>query len=193
MTVVSSGRASPMRSTNSTMWLPQRPRGGNAGARAQDRHRDRSDWAYNPGQKCCLSALPYPGQYLGYPGTTGANVHRLHRRCNRSAVSSPAGADPARGAASTGASARVLRAGKLAADPDLLASVRRRMDQNRVNSPFDPDRFRRGLEAAYTEMWHLHERGETPRSVAGPIPSCFANTQSLESVGLRQRETGTNE
>jgi hypothetical protein len=31
---------------------------------------------------------------------------------------------------------------------------------------FDPDRFRRGIEAAYARMWEIACRGEPPRGFA---------------------------
>jgi predicted O-linked N-acetylglucosamine transferase (SPINDLY family) len=54
---------------------------------------------------------------------------------------------------------------RLARDRPLLQSIRRKLEQNRLSSPlFDTDRFRRHLEAAYTTMWEMHRRGESPRS-----------------------------
>jgi predicted O-linked N-acetylglucosamine transferase (SPINDLY family) len=54
---------------------------------------------------------------------------------------------------------------RLARDPPLLQSIRRRLEQNRLSAPlFDTDRFRRHIEAAYTTMWEMHRRGESPRS-----------------------------
>jgi protein O-GlcNAc transferase len=54
---------------------------------------------------------------------------------------------------------------KLARDPTLLQSIRRKLEQNRLSSSlFDTDRFRRHIEAAYTTMWEMHRRGESPRS-----------------------------
>ena len=56
---------------------------------------------------------------------------------------------------------------RLAGDPPLLTSVRQKLEQNRESSPlFDTDRFRRHIEAAYTTMWELCQRGESPRSFA---------------------------
>jgi protein O-GlcNAc transferase len=56
---------------------------------------------------------------------------------------------------------------KLATDPPLLASLRRKLADNRVSYPlFDTDRFRRHIEAAYTTMWDIAQRRERPRSFA---------------------------
>ncbi len=53
---------------------------------------------------------------------------------------------------------------KLATDAPFLQSIRRKLAQNRSTCQlFDGDRFRRGIEAAYTTMWGIHERGERPR------------------------------
>jgi len=54
---------------------------------------------------------------------------------------------------------------KLAAEPSLLQSIRRKLDENRLECPlFDTNRFRRHIEAAYETMWNIHRRGEAPRS-----------------------------
>jgi predicted O-linked N-acetylglucosamine transferase (SPINDLY family) len=56
---------------------------------------------------------------------------------------------------------------KLAQEPALLKSIRHKLEQNRASHPlFDADRFRRHIEAAYTTMWEISERGESPRSFA---------------------------
>ena len=56
---------------------------------------------------------------------------------------------------------------KLATDPALLPSIRRKLADNRPTCPlFDSDRFRRHIEAAYTTMWDIYRRGESPRSFA---------------------------
>jgi protein O-GlcNAc transferase len=53
---------------------------------------------------------------------------------------------------------------KLAREPGLLPSIRRKMAESRLECPlFDSDRLRRRIEAAYMTMWHMHERGEAPR------------------------------
>lgn len=61
---------------------------------------------------------------------------------------------------------------KLASDPALLRSLRERLARNRSTCPlFDTGRFCRHLEAAYTTMWEIGLRGETPRSFAiEPLP-----------------------
>jgi len=54
---------------------------------------------------------------------------------------------------------------RLATDPSLPAAFRERLRQNRSTFPlFNTDRFRRHIEAAYTTMWEIWQRGETPRS-----------------------------
>jgi protein O-GlcNAc transferase len=54
---------------------------------------------------------------------------------------------------------------KLATDRTLLSSIRRKLADNRTTCAlFDGDRFRRNVEAAYTTMWDIHRRGESPRS-----------------------------
>jgi len=54
---------------------------------------------------------------------------------------------------------------RLARDPALLGSLRRRLADNRLSFPlFDTDLFRRHIEAAYTTMCEIHWRGESPRS-----------------------------
>jgi protein O-GlcNAc transferase len=54
---------------------------------------------------------------------------------------------------------------RLATDASLLRGYRHRLEQNRPSCPlFDTDRFRRHLEEAYTTMWEIHQRGESPRS-----------------------------
>jgi predicted O-linked N-acetylglucosamine transferase (SPINDLY family) len=53
---------------------------------------------------------------------------------------------------------------RLATDTSLLRAFRLRLEQNRAACPlFDTDRFRRHIESAYTTMWELQQRGETPR------------------------------
>jgi len=54
---------------------------------------------------------------------------------------------------------------KLATDPALLASIRRKLADNRASCRlFDSDRFRRHIEAAYATMWDIYRRGERPRA-----------------------------
>jgi len=62
---------------------------------------------------------------------------------------------------------------RLARDPSLLGSFRERLNRNRLTYPlFDTDRYRRHLEAAYTQMWEIWQRGELPQSFAvEPYPN----------------------
>jgi protein O-GlcNAc transferase len=54
---------------------------------------------------------------------------------------------------------------RLAGDPSLLSSIRRKLETDRRTCPlFDSDRFRRHIEGAYSTMWDIHRRGESPRS-----------------------------
>jgi predicted O-linked N-acetylglucosamine transferase (SPINDLY family) len=56
---------------------------------------------------------------------------------------------------------------KLATDPALIASIRRKLDGNRKICPlFDTDRLRRHIERAYMTMWDIARRGEAARSFA---------------------------
>jgi predicted O-linked N-acetylglucosamine transferase (SPINDLY family) len=58
---------------------------------------------------------------------------------------------------------------KLATDRALLQAIRRKLRENRDTCPlFDTDRFRCHLETAYSMMWELYLRGESPRSFAVP-------------------------
>jgi predicted O-linked N-acetylglucosamine transferase (SPINDLY family) len=55
----------------------------------------------------------------------------------------------------------------LARDRPRLADLRARLARNLSTSPlFDTDRFRRHIEAAYTTMWEIQQRGEKPRAFA---------------------------
>jgi predicted O-linked N-acetylglucosamine transferase (SPINDLY family) len=54
---------------------------------------------------------------------------------------------------------------KLATDPMLIDSMRKKLDGNRKTCPlFDTDRLRRHIESAYTTMWDIARRGDPPRS-----------------------------
>ena len=54
---------------------------------------------------------------------------------------------------------------RLATDASLLRGLRQRLEQDRATCPlFDTDRFRRHIEDAYSTMWELRRRGESPRS-----------------------------
>jgi hypothetical protein len=59
---------------------------------------------------------------------------------------------------------------RFATDPLLRSGLRERLRKNRLeNSLFDTDRFCRNIEAAYTTMWELWQRGERPRSFSVPV------------------------
>ena len=46
---------------------------------------------------------------------------------------------------------------RLAREPELLQSLRARLEKNRLSTPlFDAERFRRNIEAAYMQMWAAH-------------------------------------
>jgi predicted O-linked N-acetylglucosamine transferase (SPINDLY family) len=52
---------------------------------------------------------------------------------------------------------------RLAAQPPLLQSIRRKLDDMRQTAPlFDLDRYRRHIESAYLTMWERWQRGEKP-------------------------------
>jgi protein O-GlcNAc transferase len=58
---------------------------------------------------------------------------------------------------------------RLATDWSLLRGYRDRLEHNRLRFPlFDSDRFCRHIEAAYTTMWELWQRGEKPQSFTVP-------------------------
>ncbi len=62
---------------------------------------------------------------------------------------------------------------RLATDVSLLHGFRERLKQNRLTYPlFDTDRYRCHIEAAYTKMWELWQRGEAPRSFAVEPTAC---------------------
>jgi predicted O-linked N-acetylglucosamine transferase (SPINDLY family) len=53
---------------------------------------------------------------------------------------------------------------RLAKDAAYLAELRRRLRENRLIKPlFDTARFCRHIEAAYTRMWEMSQRGESPQ------------------------------
>jgi predicted O-linked N-acetylglucosamine transferase (SPINDLY family) len=62
---------------------------------------------------------------------------------------------------------------RLAREPSMLSALRERLRHNRLTHPlFDTDRLRRHIEAAYTQMWELWQRGERPRSFSvEPLPN----------------------
>ena len=54
---------------------------------------------------------------------------------------------------------------KLAGEPALLAEIKATLVGHRDSYPlFDTVRFTRHIEAAYTTMWEIWQRGEAPRS-----------------------------
>jgi protein O-GlcNAc transferase len=54
---------------------------------------------------------------------------------------------------------------RLAREPALLAGLRERLARNRLTRPlFDSKRYCGHIEAAYTRMWELWQRGESPQS-----------------------------
>jgi protein O-GlcNAc transferase len=56
---------------------------------------------------------------------------------------------------------------KLARDPLLHQSIKQKLARNRLTTPlFDTDKFRLDIEAAYTQMWEIVERGGAPRGFA---------------------------
>jgi protein O-GlcNAc transferase len=62
---------------------------------------------------------------------------------------------------------------RLARDREALQAIRRRLEANRNTYPlFDTHRLRRHIEAAYSTMWEICQRGESPRSFAvGSTPN----------------------
>jgi protein O-GlcNAc transferase len=56
---------------------------------------------------------------------------------------------------------------RLARDPTLLQGLREKLVQCRLTTPlFDTARFVRDIEAAYTSMWEIWHRGESPHAFA---------------------------
>ena len=114
-----------------------------------------------------LDTLPYNAHSMAsdalFAGTAVGHL-RGHRLCR------PGRDEPAqgRGLAGTGdEQPRRLRGpgADLATDHARLATIRRKLEDNRSTCPlFDNDRFRRGIEAAYAAMWDGYRRGESPRS-----------------------------
>jgi len=59
-----------------------------------------------------------------------------------------------------------ILARKLACDPELLQSLRCKLQQNRLTHPlFDTERFRGNIEEAYTTMWKISQQGDAPKSL----------------------------
>jgi predicted O-linked N-acetylglucosamine transferase (SPINDLY family) len=61
---------------------------------------------------------------------------------------------------------------RLAADPALLQGYAQRLEEKRHTCAlFDTARFARHIEAAYTAMWEIFQRGEAPRGFSVSEPS----------------------
>jgi predicted O-linked N-acetylglucosamine transferase (SPINDLY family) len=72
---------------------------------------------------------------------------------------------------------------ELATNRKRLAGIKSKLAQNRGTYPlFDTDRFRRHIEAAYTSMWEIHQRGEEPRSFAVPAVDRGPETASASDL-----------
>jgi len=60
---------------------------------------------------------------------------------------------------------------KLAREPQLLRALREKLAAKRATAPlFDTTATTRALEAAYTRMWDMYQRGEAPRGFAVSCP-----------------------
>ncbi len=58
---------------------------------------------------------------------------------------------------------------EIAAHPQKLAALKRKLAANRAASPlFDAARFTRHIEAAYLAMWERHQAGLTPAHIGIP-------------------------
>ena len=56
---------------------------------------------------------------------------------------------------------------KLVREPELLASYRKRLQENRETSPlFDCERFTHNMEKAYLQMWETWKEGREPEAFA---------------------------
>ena len=56
---------------------------------------------------------------------------------------------------------------KIATEPETLRSLKQKISAKRATAPlFDSDRYTRHLDAAYAEMWRLHQSGEQPKPFA---------------------------
>ncbi len=68
---------------------------------------------------------------------------------------------------------------KLARDPARLAEIKAKLAHNRDTYPlFNTERFARHIEAAYTTMWEIWQRGEAPKSFS------VKPTDKGEPIGL---------
>jgi protein O-GlcNAc transferase len=59
---------------------------------------------------------------------------------------------------------------KLALEPQRLEALRKRVEDARTSPLFDIARYRRNIEAAYTQMWRMAESGMTPNAFAVGSP-----------------------
>jgi predicted O-linked N-acetylglucosamine transferase (SPINDLY family) len=73
---------------------------------------------------------------------------------------------------------------QLARNPAILAQIKAKLARNRETYPlFDIERFTRHLEAAYTTMWEIWQRGEAPKSFAvEPMASSRKGGNTLNGV-----------
>ena len=79
---------------------------------------------------------------------------------------------------------------KLARDPEQLKSIREKLARNRATAPlFDTDRFRRHIEAAYTEMWEVWQRCEAPRAFAVESQTEPSGSDRRRSLRRQSRTT----
>jgi len=84
--------------------------------------------------------------------------------------------------------AYVARAIHLATHPEELAALAERLRANRETTVlFDVPRFARHLEAAYTEMWQRHCRGEAPK--AFNVPALPAGSPAIKERQTMSEET----
>src|SRR5262249_19594976 len=73
----------------------------------------------------------------------------------------------------------------LAGDPARLRNIKAKLARNRETDPlFDTDRFRRGIEAAYTKMWEIWQTGATPESFAPLTRTNATSSRSLKKEAL---------
>jgi predicted O-linked N-acetylglucosamine transferase (SPINDLY family) len=61
---------------------------------------------------------------------------------------------------------------RIATEPDYYRTLRENISLKRISAPlFDSSRYTRHLDAAYQEMWNIHQAGEKPKPFAiAPIP-----------------------
>jgi predicted O-linked N-acetylglucosamine transferase (SPINDLY family) len=67
---------------------------------------------------------------------------------------------------------------RLATQQGLLQEIKGKLAKNRLTTPlFDTGRFCGHIEAAYTAMWDIHQRGEPPKAFMVPLPDPSRCTQ----------------